>query len=273
MSRIERCNGISVRYDSTGSGPALVFLHAYPTNRTIWRAQMTALSERWRTVAYDLRGFGETDAPHDPKQYGTDKSVGDLLGLLDALGIGRASLCGLSMGGNIALHFALRHPDRVSALILVDTGAGSEDPGEFARTTHAWADVAEGQGIGGFADFVLANPIFAEYADRGAQERKYLREVIAANPAHGVAHTARRVLAPRPPIYALESQLEKLEVPVLIVVGEEDPACIPVGRYMNGTIPGAALALVPGAGHFNNLELPDLFNRTCRTFLSGLDGH
>lgn len=273
MPHIEHCNGISLHYESIGSGSALVFLHAYPTNRTIWYPQLTTFSVDYRAIAYDLRGFGLSQVPEDPNAYGTELSIGDLLGLLNKLEIDKAVLCGLSMGGNIALHFALNHPDRVSGLIMADTGAGSEDAQLFADTTNAWADVAENDGIDRFANFVLANPLFAEYADRGLDERKFLYDIVSANTICGIAHTARRVLALRPPIYAIEQKLNQLMIPVLVIVGEADPACIPVSQYMSEQIPGATLVVIPNAGHFNNLEIPETFNHAVQAFLSGLNGY
>ena len=264
-------NGITLHYDRAGAGEALVFLHAYPTNRTIWTSQVDAFAPDRLTVAYDLRGFGSSSAPSEASKYGQDLSVADLLGLLDTLELSQATLCGLSMGGNIALHFALRYPERVAALILVDTGAGSEDAELFARTTKGWADAAERGGIEKFADVILANPIFAEYADRGSAERRRLHDLITGNSVHGVSHTARCVLAPRLPVQALESHLVRLDVPTLVIVGEADPACHEPGRYLSEKIPGASLAMIPEAGHFNNLEVPDVFNRTCQVFLSKLD--
>jgi pimeloyl-ACP methyl ester carboxylesterase len=232
---------------------------------------MQAFAPTWRTIAYDLRGFGLSDAPPEPGAYAQDKSVADLAGLLDALHITRAAVCGLSMGGNIALHFGLNHPERTAGLVIVDTAAGSDDPAAFARTTTAWADVAEREGINAFARTITENPIFAEYAERGPKERRYMQETILANTVQGVANTARQVLAVRPPVYALEARLEKLAVPTLLIVGEHDTACLPPARYMARTIPGARLEVISGTGHFNNLEAPEAFNTAVASFLARLE--
>ena len=233
---LRHSNGINLYYESAGSGPALVFLHAYPTNFTIWRPQMVALAEHAHTIAFDLRGFNRSDAPAEAPHYSQDLFVADLLSFLDGLHIQQATICGLSMGGNIALHFALQHPARLTGLILVDTGAGSEDPQAFAQTVHSWADAADNAGIEGFADVIMANPIFSEFADRGQNERRRLRTMITSNTPNAVAHVARRVLAPRLPVFALESRLSALSVPTLVIVGETDTACHVPGRYRRARV-------------------------------------
>src|SRR5262245_47330131 len=133
-------DGVVLHYDSNGHGPAFIFAHAYPMNRTIWQPQVTSFLNSWRTVAYDVRGFGRSGAPIDPNSYSQDRSVADLRELLDAIDVEKAVICGLSMGGNIALNFSLKHPDRTVGLIIVDTGAGSDDPRAFASTVNGWAD-------------------------------------------------------------------------------------------------------------------------------------
>lgn len=269
MPRVQ-VGDICLAYDSAGAGSPIVFVHAYPMNRAIWEPQVTAFATTQRVITVDLRGFGESDAPNDPTAYGRERSVSDLIGLLDVLGIDKATFCGLSMGGNLSLHVGLNHPDRVNALAIVDTGAGSEDPEAFATTVTAWAVAAERHGIAGFSETIMANPIFAAYAERGAQERRFMEDRIRANTAHGVALTARKVLAPRLPVYKLTARLQEMNIPTLVVVGAEDTACLAPSRHLADTIPGASLATIPAAGHFNNLEAPTRFNEVLGEFLAGI---
>ena len=104
--------------------------------------------------------------------------MSDLAALVDHLSIAQVDIFGLSMGGNIALNYALTHPERVSSLIVSGTGAGSDDPSAFAATTHAWAEAAETGGMAAFVEIISANPIFAEYANRGPMEAASLRELM-----------------------------------------------------------------------------------------------
>ncbi len=269
MPRVQ-VGDVWLAYDRAGAGAPIVFVHAYPLNRAIWEPQVAAFAPTRCVIAVDLRGFGESEAPNDSAAYGQERSVSDLIGLLDVLGIEKATFCGLSMGGNLALHVGLNHPDRVSALAIVDTGAGSEDPGAFAATVTSWAEAAEQRGIAGFSETIMANPIFAAYAERGPKERWFMQERIRANTAHGVAFTARKVLARRLPVYKLTARLREMNTPTLVIVGAEDTACLAPSRHLADTIPGARLATIPAAGHFNNLEAPAQFNKVLGEFLAGI---
>jgi pimeloyl-ACP methyl ester carboxylesterase len=172
------------------------------------------------------------------------------------------------MGGNVALHFALAHPERVSALILADVGAGSDEGEAFGARVEALAAALERDGIGAFVAAGLANPLFARFTGRGPGAERLLRACLSANPARGLAHTARGVLARRPGIYALEPRLRELAVPTLLVVGEHDEPCRKPHRFMAETVPGAREVVLPDAGHLSNLEAPEAFDRAVEAFLA-----
>ncbi len=261
-------NGVRLHYDEAGAGPPLLLIHAFPVGRRMWEPQMPALSARHRVIAYDVRGFGLSDAPKDPAQYSQAISVEDARGLLAAIGAAPAAVCGLSMGGNIALNLALSHPEAVSKLIACDTGAGSEDPAGFRARCEEYVAAAE-TGVERFFEAVMEWPVFADYGKRGEGERGLLHELVLAQPAHGIALTARHSLATRRPIYALEAGLRSLRVPTLVVYGERDEACVQTSEFMGRVIPGARVWKVLGATHFVNLDEPDLFNRTVLDFLRG----
>ena len=266
MARV-RVNGIQLAYDEAGTGRALVFVHAYPMGRKMWQPQVAHFLNGYRVIAYDCRGFGDSDAPREAAVYSQGQSVEDLRGLLAALEIQRAAVVGLSMGGNVALHLALTHPTLVAGLVICDTGAGSDDPAQFKTVTEGWAAAADAGGIEGFAAAILRHPIFAGFAARGPAEAAAIRGMITSHPAHGVAHTARRTLANRPSIFALEEKLRALPVPALILVGEKDLPCLAPSTYMQERIPNALLHVMQGCGHFNNLERPAEFNAVIDAYL------
>lgn len=260
-------NDVSLHYDEAGAGPPLLLIHAFPVGRGMWEPQLAALGRRHRVIAYDVRGFGRSDAPRDAAAYSSAQSVEDARALLDALGAAPAAVCGLSMGGNIALNLALAHPEVVSALLLCDTGAGSEDPVAFGARCEEYAAAAD-RGMEAFFDAVLTWRVFADYAEQGERQRALLRELVTSQSAHGIALTARRALATRPPVYALEAGMKALRMPTLVAFGERDEACVRSSEFMAATIPDARLWRVPGATHFINLDEPELFNRAVRTFLA-----
>jgi pimeloyl-ACP methyl ester carboxylesterase len=261
-------NGVNISYAVSGAGPRhLILVHAYPTHSGMWAPQIGPLGNGRVVVTYDVRGLGRSGVPTGPSGYSQDRSVADLLALLDHLKLERADICGLSMGGNIALNFALAHQDRVHSLAISGTGSGSDNREAFLKRTFDWADTAERFGIEAFADLVLQNGVFSEFAERGPRERALLHGLITDNSAIGVALTAREVIAKRPPLQALEPRMKALKVPTLVIAGEADPAVAVPTKIMAGAIPGARLEIIPGAGHFNNLEVPDTVNGLLRDFL------
>jgi pimeloyl-ACP methyl ester carboxylesterase len=261
-------NGARVHYDEAGAGAPVVLIHAFPVGRRMWEPQMAALAARHRVIAYDARGFGLSEAPREPARYSPAISVEDARALLESLGAVPAAVCGLSMGGNIAVNLALTHPQVVSALIACDTGAGSEDPAAFATRCEEYATAAE-RGIDAFIEAAFGWSVFADYAARGAAQASLLRELVRAQPAHGIALTARHALAPRKPVYALEAGLRALAVPTLVIYGERDEACVETSEFMGRVVPSARVWKVPGATHFVNLDEPGAFNRTLLDFLAG----
>jgi pimeloyl-ACP methyl ester carboxylesterase len=266
MPRFE-ANGAALHYESTGRGPALVLAHGFACGLRMWDPQIPALSRTHRVVTYDARGHGASDAPADPAAYSPDLAVADLRALLDHLGLRRAIVGGLSMGGNVALHLALAHPERVSALIVADTGSGSGSGPEFAAGLAASAAALERSGLESWADAALHNPVFASFAGRSAEAARFMRSCLMNNRARGLAHTARGVVLRRPSLYALDAALRALTMPVLLVVGERDGDCAEVHRYLASAIPRAKHVVIANAGHFPNLEDPAAFNRAVGCFL------
>jgi pimeloyl-ACP methyl ester carboxylesterase len=265
-------NGVSLYYEVAGQGPPLVLVHGFACGIRSWDPQVRALSRGHRVITYDGRGHGVSDAPREASAYSQPTSVADLRALLQHLGIARAAVGGLSMGGNIALNLALTHPETVSALLVADTGAGSDDTAAGVAGAHAFADTLERGGMEAFADQALANPLFARYAAQGPEAERFIRSCLMTHRAHGLALTAREVLAKRPTIYSLEARLRELRVPALLIVGEHDEPCLPVHRFMAETIPGARHVVIPGVGHLTNLEAPGVFNRAAARFLRDPNG-
>ncbi|NTV64250.1 MAG: alpha/beta fold hydrolase, partial [Oscillochloris sp.] len=201
-------NGIRMRYDDVGQGPALLLLHAFPLSAAMWQPQVEALQDQFRLIVPDLRGFGGTDAP--PGTYPMDEMADDLAALLDFLGIEQAALCGLSMGGYIAMAFLRHYPSRVRALILADTRAGA-DSDEARAAREANARLAESAGPTAIADKMIPG-LVAPYATKAVRDT--LRSLILANTPEGIAG-ALRGMAVRPDSTA---GLCDMSVPTLVIV-------------------------------------------------------
>jgi pimeloyl-ACP methyl ester carboxylesterase len=261
-------NGIRLYYEVTGKGRPLVFVHGFGCGIRSWDPQVAALSRTHRIITYDVRGHGLSDAPAEATAYSQATSIEDLRQLLDVLRIRRTALAGLSMGGNIALNFALKHPERVSALVIADTGAGSDEHPDWVATTHAFAAALDSGGTEAFADMAMASPLFAAFCSKGPAAQRFIRSCLMTHRARGIAHTAREVLAKRPRIYELAAQLAKLSVPTLLIVGDGDDPCLKIHDFMARTIPGARAIVLRGTGHLSNLESPAAFNAAVSRFLA-----
>ena len=261
-------NGIRLYYEVTGSGAPLVLAHGYACGVRSWDPQVPALARSRRVITYDVRGHGITEAPEDPAAYSQDISVEDLRGLLTHLKIRRAAIGGLSMGGNIALNFALAHPDMTTRLIVADTGAGSDQSGDWAADSQGYAEALESRGMEAFADMACASPLFSRYVASSPLAERFIRSCLMTHRARGLAHTAREVLIKRPTIYALEPRLRQLRVPTLLIVGEHDEVCLKTHRFMADCIKGSTHLLIRNVGHLTNLEAPAAFNAAVKRFLA-----
>jgi len=264
---IARINGIKLYYEEAGSGSPLVWVHGFSCGLRTWDPQVQHFSPARRVITYDVRGFGISEAPQSASAYSQDICVADLAGLLDHLDMESAVIGGLSMGGGIALNFALAHPGRVSALIVADAGAGSDNTADWIAGTLRYAEAAERGGVEAFADLACANPLFMRYIEQGPDRQRFIRSCLMTHRAHGIAHSARETLAKRPTIYSLEERLRKVNIPTLLIVGEHDAPCVKVHEFMGRIIPRARSVVLPGVGHLSNLEAPEAFNTHVRKFL------
>jgi 3-oxoadipate enol-lactonase len=254
-------NGVSLAVDVRGEGPAVLFVHGYPLDRTIWTPQLEAL-DGWRRIAPDLRGMGQSDAPD--LGYSMATYASDLAALLDTLGVERTVLCGLSMGGYVAFEFLRRWRNRVSGLVLIATRAEADSP-EARRARDAAANEAREGGARVIAEAMLPK-LLAPGATGVLVER--VRSLIANIPVPGIVG-ALGAMRDRPDSTALLPTLGGL--PTLVIAGGDDQL-IPVSQTsaMAAAIPGARLVVAPGAAHLPTLETPSIVTDALRSFLGTL---
>lgn len=256
-----RINGINLAYTDRGSGMPLVFLHAFPLNRSMWEPQVKALATRYRVIAPDLRGHGESDAPL--WRYTMDQFAGDVVGLLDHLSLARAVFIGLSMGGYILLALQRKYPERLQALVLADTRAQA-DTEEGRLNRFALAQVAYREGAGAVAEAMLPRLLSPASLQGRPDLVGQVRAIITSNQVSGIAGDLM-AMADRPDSVPI---LKQIACPTLVIVGEADQATPPTdARLMAEAIPGARLGIILQAGHLANLEQPEAFNRAVISFL------
>ncbi|MCC7353309.1 MAG: alpha/beta fold hydrolase [Anaerolineae bacterium] len=257
-------NDINLYYEDKGQRDAVLLVHGFPLNCTIWTPQVRALAPQYRVILPDLRGHGRSDAPPGP--YTMDLYADDLAALLDHLQVRRVVLGGLSMGGYIAFAFYRKYAGRVRALILADTRAGADTP-EGRERREAGARLAEREGSAAIAAQMLPNLLSPRTRERRQALVARVQSMMARTKPVGIAG-AQRGMALRPDSSPL---LAGIDVPVLILVGEDDIITPPAeAEQMAAAIPGARLVKVPHAGHISTLENARAVNRALLSFLAGL---
>jgi 3-oxoadipate enol-lactonase len=257
----ESINGIVWSDDGVAKGTAVIFIHGFPFNRSMWKPQVEALAKTHRVVTFDVRGHGQSDAGDG--QYSIEFFVDDLIAGMDRLKIERAVVCGLSMGGYVALRAVERHPERFKALVLCDTK--SEADGNEAKTKRAAAvRSVKKDGVRAFADGFVKSVLGENTLKTKPELVESVLAMIRANSALGIAGTLLALAARTDTTAALA----KFTLPALILVGEEDKLTPPANsEAMARSLPTATLHVIPGAAHLSNLENPDAFNERLLGFL------
>jgi 3-oxoadipate enol-lactonase len=258
--------GPRIALDVAGEGPLLLFLHGIGGNRTNWREALAHFAQHFTAAAWDARGYGasEDDDPATPRDHGAYSA--DLLRVLEHFGAARAHLCGLSMGGRIAMDFAVRHPGRVHGLVLADTHLGF---GHFsAEERAAFVQMRRGPLDAGRTTRDMAPPVARSLMGGAAGEAVFQRLV-----------ESMAALRPASYIRAIECMVDSdrfdaygaIAAPTLVVAGEDDRLTPPeMGREIASRIRGARFAAIPRAGHLANIEAPAIFNALVDDFLRGL---
>jgi pimeloyl-ACP methyl ester carboxylesterase len=272
MPRI-RVNGIELHYEEAGEGTALVFVHEFAGEARSWLPQMRFFARRYRAIAYCARGYPPSEVPEDPAAYSQGQAVEDIRGLLDALNIARAHVCGLSMGGYATLHFGLSHPERARSLVVAGAGYGSvpADRERFRQDVLSTVRRFREGGMAEVADVYTKGPARVQFIDKDPIGWQEFRDMFAAQSALGHALTMQGVQLTRPSVYELEAGLARLEVPTLIMTGDEDEPCLEPALFLKRTIRSSGLVVLPKSGHTINLEEPEAFNRAVLDFLTAVD--
>jgi 3-oxoadipate enol-lactonase len=255
--------GLEIAYDEAGSGVPLLFIHGWPHNRTLWAGQMSGLPTQARCIAPDLRGLGESTVSGP---YSIDQYADDLALLMDARGVERAVVCGLSMGGYVALAMLRRHRDRLRGLILTSTRATADTP-EAREKRMRLIEFVEGHGVDALAGRQLRAMVGSTTFEHRPAVREALRELMAGAPQAGVIG-GLRAMAQREDATDL---LPTIDFPTLVVSGAEDSFTPPEElRAMAARIPRSRFELLAGGGHVCPYERPGAFNHVVGEFLGGL---
>lgn len=246
-------DGVKIYYEVHGDGPPLLLTHGYSSTSEMWRGQIATLSKSFKLIIWDMRGHGRTDYPEEQSQYTEQLSLEDMAAILDKVcGKGsKAIIGGLSLGGYNSIAFHWKYPERVHALLIVDTGPGFKK--DDAR--KAWNEYA-----------LAAADEFDRKGLAALQDQSIERSSVSHRNAKGLARAARGMLT-KSHSHVINS-LPTIEVPSLVVLGIDDKPFIAASLYMAKVIPGSrGLVVIPNAGHAVNIDQPEAFVKAIAPFL------
>jgi pimeloyl-ACP methyl ester carboxylesterase len=228
---------------------------------------------RYRCIVYAARGYPPSDVPPDLESYSQQRAVADALAVLDGLGVERAHVVGLSMGGFCALHLGLRARERADSIVAAGVGYGAapEAQERFRGECAAIAEMFRSEGAAALAPRYAVGPARVQLQNRNPEAWEGFVTALAEHSSEGAALTMLGVQSRRPSLYALEEELRQLHVPTLILAGDEDDGCLEASLMLKRTVPSAGLVILPRTGHTANLEDPDAFNRAIEAFLLAVE--
>jgi pimeloyl-ACP methyl ester carboxylesterase len=273
MPTITADDGVALYTETTGAGAPLLFIHEFAGDHRSWEPQVRFFSGGYRCITYAARGYPPSEVPGDGAAYSQERAVADAVAVLDGLGVDRAHVVGLSMGGFTTLHLTLRHPARVASAVVAGAGYGAqpERAEAFRAESEAIAAAFETEGAQRVAARYAVGPARVQFQNKNPRGWAEFAAALAGHSALGAALTMRGVQAARPSLYGLRDELAQVRTPVLLVAGDEDEGCLEPALMLKRTIPTAGLAILPRTGHTANLEEPDVFNGLVDRFLAAVE--
>ena len=255
---------IKINYELSGNenGPVVMMSHSLGSSSVMWEPQLKALEDRYQLLRFDTRGHGKSDVPRSP--YTLDQLAGDAIALLDTLQIDKVHFVGLSMGGMIAQCLALKHMDRLVSLALCDTAAVIPD--EAQPIWQERIDTTRKKGMAAGVDETMQRWFTEPYLSQSPPEVEIIRTQFLKTPAEGFIGCSEAI---RRLNYL--KQLAAIKLPVLIIVGEDDPGTpVSAAEAIHSRIETSELVIIPSAAHLSNIEQSDAFNRALVGFLDRL---
>jgi 3-oxoadipate enol-lactonase len=262
-----KANNITVSYNDEGpeKAPVIIFIHGFPLNKSMWNSQVEAVKDNYRVIAYDIRGHGNSEL--GAIDFSIDLFVQDLLLFMDALKIEKSILCGLSMGGYIALNAIENYPERFSALILSDTNC-TADTSEGKENRMIAIESIKENGVEKLADGLIPKLFATESLEKNSKEISFVRKMIEKTEIQSL-NKSLHALAERKETC---SKLTEIKVPVLILVGKEDKITPPeAAETMHEKIKNSSLYIISLAGHLSNMENSDEFNSQVKKFIDSIN--
>ncbi len=273
MPHLTTDDNVELYYEEVGSGTPIVFVHEFAGDYRSWEPQMRYFSRRYRCIAYNARGYPPSAVPAPGADYSQARAAADIRCVLDQLKVDKAHVVGLSMGGLAVLHFGLTYPARARSLLVGGAGYGSEagERDKFRAEATTIAARLERDGMAKFAEAYAYGPTRVQFERKDPRGFAEFKQMLAEHSAEGSIGTQLGVQRERPSLFDLEAQVRALQVPMLVVTGDEDWPCLLPNIFLKRTCASAALLVLPNSGHAVNLEEPGLFNAALADFLAQVD--
>ena len=273
MPHLTTDDGVRLFCEEAGAGVPIVFVHEFAGDHRSYEPQLRHFARRYRCIAYNARGYPPSDVPADGAAYSQDRARDDIRAVLDGLGIDRAHIVGISMGGFAVLHFGLAYPERARSLVIAGCGYGAapDKRAQFAAEAELSAQRFETLGMETAALAYALGPTRVQFQNKDPRGWQEFADQLAEHSTEGAARTMRGVQARRPSLFDLTDRMAAITAPTLVMIGDEDWPCLEPALLMKRTISSAGLVVMPGTGHTLNLEEPADFNAHLDRFFHTVD--
>jgi len=275
MSYITTDDGVHLYYEAAGEGEPILFMHEFGGHHLSWEPQIRHFSRRYRCITYAARGWPPSDVPDDVAAYSQARAADDAIAVLTGLGIEKAHLVGLSMGATAALEVSIRHPERMLSMTVAAGGGGGSTDAEakrrFQADCAAFARRIETEGLASMAELYCTGSARVQYRNKDVRGWEEFKRQFAEGSPRGRAMTMLGIQGARVPFFEREEALSRVQVPALVVVGDEDDGTIGLALFLKRTLPRCGLLMVPKTGHTINLEEPTVFNTAMEGFINSVE--
>ena len=275
MPHITTDDDVKLYFEEAGAGDPILFVHEFGGHHLSWEQQMRYFSRRYRCITYAARGWPPSDVPSSANSYSQERAADDAAAVLRGLGIAKAHVAGLSMGATAVIEFGIRHPAMTLSLTAAAAGTGgSTDPEakrRFAEECIAIAARIERDGLPAVAEVYVEGPARTQLRDKDPRGWAEFKQQFAEGSAKGHALTMIGVQSRRLPLFERKAELAAMQVPLLVIAGDEDDSTLDLALFLKRTVPRCGLLMLPKTGHGINLEEPAAFNSAVENFIHAVE--
>jgi pimeloyl-ACP methyl ester carboxylesterase len=266
-----KVSDVELYYEETGSGFPVIFCHEFAGDYRSWEQQARHFARRYRVITYNYRGYTPSDVPLDPAAYSQEILISDMRSLLDRLSIEQAHVVGIATGGNLALNFAINHPERTKSAIVAGAGAGTSDRERWLAAGRDMADNIAKEGAAAIVKSIEKAPQRQALLSKDPRAWAEFIDIIRQLSPEGAERSMRGVLLGRKPVSDLVEGIKSLMMPVLVMVGDQDTPAWEASLLVHRHARHCGLAVFPFTGHTLPVEEPELFNHLADQFLAAVD--